>query len=183
MNEMALLEILTVPNPLLKRKSEKVEKIDDALRKTLDDMLETMYEAPGVGLAAPQVGLLKRMVVIDVSPENAPKRPYKMINPVIVSHSDETVMHDEGCLSVPEQYAEVERYKTVVARYTDENGKEQTLSADGLLAICIQHELEHLDGKLFIDHLSKVKRDMIVRRVEKERRWKQDSAKHGKEDE
>lgn len=183
MNEMALLEILTVPNPLLKRKSEKVEKIDDALRKTLDDMLETMYEAPGVGLAAPQVGLLKRMVVVDVSPENAPKHPYKMINPVIVSHSDETVMHDEGCLSVPEQYAEVERYKTVVARYTDENGKEQTLSADGLLAICIQHELEHLDGKLFIDHLSKVKRDMIVRRVEKERRWKQDSAKHGKEDE
>ena len=172
---MALLEILTVPNPLLKRKSEKVEKIDDALRKTLDDMLETMYEAPGVGLAAPQVGLLKRMVVIDVSPENAPKNPYKMIKPVIVSHSDETVMHDEGCLSVPEQYAEVERYKTVVARYIDENGKEQTLSADGLLAICIQHELEHLDGKLFIDHLSKVKRDMIVRRVEKERRWKQDA--------
>ena len=172
---MALLEILTVPNPLLKRKSEKVEKIDDALRKTLDDMLETMYDAPGVGLAAPQVGILKRMVVIDVSREDEPKRPYKMINPVITAHSDETVVHDEGCLSVPEQYAPVERYETVTAEYTDENGKRQTVRADGLLAICIQHELEHLDGKLFIDHLSKVKRDMIVRRVEKERRWKQDS--------
>ena len=172
---MALLKIVEVPDPLLKKKSAKVENIDDALRKTLDDMLETMYDAPGVGLAAPQVGILKRMVVIDVSREDEPKRPYKMINPVSTAHSDETVVHDEGCLSVPEQYAPVERYETVTAEYTDENGKRQTVRADGLLAICIQHELEHLDGKLFIDHLSKVKRDMIVRRVEKERRWKQDS--------
>lgn len=172
---MALLKIVEVPDPLLKKKSAKVENIDDALRKTLDDMLETMYDAPGVGLAAPQVGILKRMVVIDVSREDEPKRPYKMINPVITAHSDETVVHDEGCLSVPEQYAPVERYETVTAEYTDENGKRQTVRADGLLAICIQHELEHLDGKLFIDHLSKVKRDMIIRRVEKERRWKQDS--------
>ncbi len=172
---MALLKIVEVPDPLLKKKSAKVENIDDALRKTLDDMLETMYDAPGVGLAAPQVGILKRMVVIDVSREDEPKHPYKMINPVITAHSDETVVHDEGCLSVPEQYAPVERYETVTAEYTDENGKRQTVRADGLLAICIQHELEHLDGKLFIDHLSKVKRDMIVRRVEKERRWKQDS--------
>ena len=172
---MALLKIVEVPDPLLKKKSAKVENIDDALRKTLDDMLETMYDAPGVGLAAPQVGILKRMVVIDVSREDEPKRPYKMINPVITAHSDETVIHDEGCLSVPEQYAPVERYETVTAEYTDENGKRQTVRADGLLAICIQHELEHLDGKLFIDHLSKVKRDMIIRRVEKERRWKQDS--------
>lgn len=172
---MALLKIVEVPDPLLKKKSAKVENINDALRKTLDDMLETMYDAPGVGLAAPQVGILKRMVVIDVSREDESKRPYKMINPVITAHSDETVVHDEGCLSVPEQYAPVERYETVTAEYTDENGKRQTVRADGLLAICIQHELEHLDGKLFIDHLSKVKRDMIVRRVEKERRWKQDS--------
>lgn len=172
---MALLKIVEVPDPLLKKKSAKVENIDDALCKTLDDMLETMYDAPGVGLAAPQVGILKRMVVIDVSREDEPKRPYKMINPVITAHSDETVIHDEGCLSVPEQYAPVERYETVTAEYTDENGKRQTVRADGLLAICIQHELEHLDGKLFIDHLSKVKRDMIIRRVEKERRWKQDS--------
>ena len=167
---MALLKILEVPNPLLKKKSEKIETLTDDLRKTLDDMLETM-------LAAPQVGLLKRMVVIDVTRDDEPKKPYKMINPVITAHSEKTVMHDEGCLSVPEQYAPVERFETVTVEYTDENGKKQTLDADGLLSICIQHELEHLDGKLFIDHLSKVKRDIIVRRVEKERRWKSDSEK------
>ena len=169
---MALLKILEVPNPVLKKKSAPVETVTDELRTLLNDMLETMYDAPGVGLAAPQVGILKRVVVIDVTRDNEPKHPYKMINPVIVAHSETTDIHDEGCLSVPEQYAPVERYETVTVEYTDENGKKQTLSADGLLAICIQHELEHLDGKLFIDHLSKVKRDMIVRRVEKERRWK-----------
>lgn len=169
---MALLKILEVPNPILKKKSAPVETITDELRTLLNDMLETMYDAPGVGLAAPQVGILKRVVVIDVTRDNEPKHPYKMINPVIVARSETTDVHDEGCLSVPEQYAPVERYETVTVEYTDENGKKQTLSADGLLAICIQHELEHLDGKLFIDHLSKVKRDMIVRRVEKERRWK-----------
>lgn len=169
---MALLKILEVPNPLLKKKSEPVKEITDQLRKTLDDMLETMYAAPGVGLAAPQVGLLKRMVVIDVTRDDEPKKPYKMINPVITAHSETTTVHDEGCLSVPEQYAPVERFETVTVEYTDENGTKQTLNADGLLAICIQHELEHLEGTLFIDHLSKVKRDMIVRRVEKERRWK-----------
>ena len=174
---MALLTILEVPNPLLKKKSEPVAQMDDDIRKLTDDMLETMYEAPGIGLAAPQVGVLKRIVVIDVSRENEPRRPYRMINPVIIDRSEERVMHDEGCLSVPEQYAEVERAKSVTVRYTDENGKERELHAEGLLAIAVQHELDHLDGKLFIDHLSKVKRDMIVRRVEKERRWKADEAK------
>lgn len=174
---MALLTILEVPNPLLKKKSEPVAQVDDDIRKLTDDMLETMYEAPGIGLAAPQVGILKRIVVIDVSRENEPRRPYRMINPVIIDRSEERVMHDEGCLSVPEQYAEVERAKSVTVRYTDENGKERELHAEGLLAIAVQHELDHLDGKLFIDHLSKVKRDMIVRRVEKERRWKADEAK------
>ena len=169
---MALLKILEVPNPLLKKKSAPVAEVTDDLRKLMDNMLETMYDAPGVGLAAPQVGILKRVVVIDVTRDNEPKHPYKMINPVITGHSETTLMHEEGCLSVPEQYAPVERYETVTVEYTDENGKKQTLSADGLLAICIQHELEHLEGKLFIDHLSKVKRDIIVRRVEKERRWK-----------
>lgn len=174
---MALLTILEVPNPLLKKKSEPVAQMDDDIRKLTDDMLETMYEAPGIGLAAPQVGVLKRIVVIDVSRENEPRRPYRMINPVIIDRSEERIMHDEGCLSVPEQYAEVERAKSVTVRYTDENGKERELHAEGLLAIAVQHELDHLDGKLFIDHLSKVKRDMIVRRVEKERRWKADEAK------
>ena len=173
---MALLKILEIPNPLLKKKSEEIKELNDELRKTLNDMLETMYAAPGVGLAAPQVGLLKRMVVIDVTRDDEPKKPYKMINPVITAHSEKTVMHDEGCLSVPEQYAPVERFETVTVEYTDENGKKQVLTADGLLAICIQHELEHLDGKLFIDHLSKVKRDIIIRRIEKERRRKNSHA-------
>ncbi len=173
---MALLKILEIPNPLLKKKSEEIKELNDELRKTLNDMLETMYAAPGVGLAAPQVGLLKRMVVIDVTRDDEPKKPYKMINPVITAHSEETAVHDEGCLSVPEQYAPVERFETVTVEYTDENGKKQVLTADGLLAICIQHELEHLDGKLFIDHLSKVKRDIIVRRIEKERRRKNSHA-------
>lgn len=180
---MSLMKILTVPDPLLKRKCAPVEKIDDDLRKTLDDMLETMYAAPGVGLAAPQVGILKRMVVIDVTREGEERHPYRMINPRITGESDTIVLHEEGCLSVPEQYAEVERFESVTVEYTDENGKKQTLTADGLLAICIQHELEHLDGHLFIDHLSKVKRDMIVRRVEKEQRRKRDAAKHGEADE
>ena len=169
---MALLKILEVPNPLLKKKCAPVAEVTDEVRKLMNDMLETMYDAPGVGLAAPQIGLLQRIVVIDVTRDNEPKHSYKMINPIITEHSETTLMHDEGCLSVPEQYAPVERFETVTVQYTDENGQKQTLSADGLLAICIQHELEHLDGTLFIDHLSKVKRDMIVRRVEKERRWK-----------
>ncbi len=174
---MAILTILEVPNPLLKKKSEPVAEVNADIRKLTDDMLETMYKAPGVGLAAPQVGILKRIVVIDVTRDDEPKRPYRMINPVILERSETHVMHDEGCLSVPDQYAEVERAETVTVRYTDENGKEQTLNADGLLAIAIQHELDHLEGKLFIDYLSKVKRDMIIRRVEKERRWKAEEAK------
>ena len=164
---MALLKILEIPNPLLKKKSAPVGTITNDVRQTLSDMLETMYDAPGVGLAAPQVGILKRMVVIDVTRDNEEKRPYKMINPVITAVSDTHVLHEEGCLSVPEQYAEVDRFEKVTVEYTDENGNRQTLSADGLLAICIQHELEHLDGVLFIDHLSKLKRDMIRRKVEK----------------
>ena len=174
---MALLTILEVPNPLLKKKSVPVETVTAEIKKLTDDMLETMYEAPGVGLAAPQVGILKRIVVIDVTRDDEPKHPYRMINPVILERSEARVMHDEGCLSVPDQYAEVERAQTVTVRYTDENGKEQTLTADGLLAIAIQHELDHLEGKLFIDYLSKVKRDMIIRRIEKERRGKAEEAK------
>lgn len=174
---MALLTILEVPNPLLKKKSVPVETVTAEIKKLTDDMLETMYEAPGVGLAAPQVGILKRIVVIDVTRDDEPKHPYRMINPVILERSETCVMHDEGCLSVPDQYAEVERAQTVTVRYTDENGKEQTLTADGLLAIAIQHELDHLEGKLFIDYLSKVKRDMIIRRIEKERRWKAEETK------
>ncbi|MCQ2966440.1 MAG: peptide deformylase [Alphaproteobacteria bacterium] len=167
---MTILNILTVPNLDLKKKCSKVEKIDDEVKKQLDDMLETMYDAPGIGLAAPQVGLLKRMVVIDVSKDGEEKRPYKMINPVIIEKSTETDFYDEGCLSVPDQYASIERAKEVTVQYTDENGKQQTEHAKGLFAICIQHELDHLDGKVFIDYLSQVKRDMIIRRVKKMQR-------------
>lgn len=167
---MTILNILTVPNLDLKKKCSKVEQIDDEIKKQLDDMLETMYDAPGIGLAGPQVGILKRMVVIDITKDEEPKHPYKMINPVIVEKSEEKDFYDEGCLSVPDQYASIERPKEVTVQYTDENGKQQTEHATGLLARCIQHELDHLDGKVFIDYLSKVKRDMIVRRVQKQQR-------------
>lgn len=173
---MALLTILEVPNPILKKKSEKVEKITEEIRQLADDMLETMYAAPGVGLAAPQVGVLKRIVVIDTTRDNEPKNPYRMINPEIIERSEERLMHDEGCLSVPEQYAEVERCETVTVKYMDENGEGKVLTAGGLLAIAIQHEIDHLDGRLFIDYLSKVKRDMIIRRIEKERRKAKEEA-------
>lgn len=176
---MAIRTILEIPNPLLKKKSEKVDAVTDEIRQLTDDMLETMYDAPGVGLAAPQIGVLKRIVVIDTSRENEPKAPYRMINPEIIKRSEERVLHDEGCLSVPEQYAEVERAERVTVRYTDENGQEKVLEADGLLAVAVQHELDHLDGRLFIDYLSKIKRDMIVRRIEKERRRKAEVEKEG----
>lgn len=167
---MTILNILTVPNLDLKKKCNKVEQINDEIKRQLEDMLETMYDAPGIGLAGPQVGILKRMVVIDVTKDGEPKHPYKMINPVIIEKSEEKDFYDEGCLSVPDQYASIERPKEVTIQYTDENGKQQTEHATGLLARCIQHELDHLDGKVFIDYLSKVKRDMIVRRIQKQQR-------------
>ena len=173
---MALLKILEIPNPLLKKKSAPVAAVTPEIKQLLADMLETMYAAPGVGLAAPQIGVLKRMVVIDVAGKNDPPQPYCLVNPKITDKSEQLVLHEEGCLSVPEQYAEVERHQAVTVEYTDENGHPQTLYADGLLAICIQHELDHLDGKLFIDRLSKVKRDIIKRKVEKLRRLKETDA-------
>ena len=146
---MALLEILTVPNPLLKRKSEKVEKIDDALRKTLDDMLETMYDAYGVGLAAPQVGMLKRIVVIDVGDENG---PYVLINPAIKETSGEQT-GEEGCLSVPGKSGIVTRPNVVTVEAQDINMEPFTLTGEGLLARAICHECEHLDGILYVEHV------------------------------
>lgn len=174
---MALLKILEIPNPLLKKKCALVPAVTDEIRQTLSDMLETMYDAPGVGLAAPQIGLLQRMVVIDASGKNETPCPYKMVNPVIIEKSPETVLYEEGCLSVPEQYAEVERFEKVTVQYTDENGQNQILKAEGLLAIAVQHELDHLDGKLFIDRLSKLKRDIIKRKVDKIHRFRQENEK------
>ncbi|MCQ2914514.1 MAG: peptide deformylase [Alphaproteobacteria bacterium] len=164
---MAILPILVVPNPILKKKCTEIKDINDEIRKNLDDMLETMYDAPGIGLAGPQVGITKRMVVIDVSKDDEAKHPLKMINPKIVNESEDGVEYEEGCLSVPGQYATVERSAEVDVEYLDENGKEQKLHADGLLAICIQHELDHLDGVVFIDYLSRLKRNMIIKKVQK----------------
>lgn len=167
---MAKLSILTAPDPRLKRKSLPVTSVDDAIRQLIDDMFETMYAAPGVGLAAPQVGDLRRIVVIDVARQNETPTPLALINPEIIAVTEDDAAFEEGCLSVPEQYADVVRPRGVTVRFLDRNGVRQDLSAEGLLAVCVQHEIDHLDGILFIDHLSQLKRNMILRKLTKARR-------------
>ena len=166
---MALLEILEAPHPVLKTRAAAVETIDEALRRLVADMFETMYVAPGIGLAAPQVGVLKRVVVIDVA-EGEERRPMTLVNPEIVWRSEEVATAEEGCLSLPNQFADVTRPQAVRLRYRDEQGIERELAADGLLARCVQHEVDHLDGILFTDHLSALRRSMILRRLSKTRR-------------
>ena len=161
------MKILQLPNPLLRQKSVEITDVNDEIRETLNDMLETMYEARGVGLAAPQVGLLHRMVVIDIASKDEEPQPIKMVNPVIVWRSDETESGSEGCLSIPNQYAPVERNVAVKVEYLDEKGKKQILDAQGFLAVAVQHELDHLDGIIFIDHLSDLRRKMLLKRHEK----------------
>ncbi len=169
---MAILEVLEYPHPILKQKAEKVTQIDDALRKTLDDMLETMYDDAGCGLAAPQVGILKRMVVIDIAHEDEEPAPMFLINPEIIWRSEERVCGEEGCLSVPDMRAEVERFAKVRLRYLDRDGHEQELLAEDFLAIAVQHELDHLDGILYIDRISRLKRQMLLKKLEKSRKDK-----------
>ena len=164
---MALLDILTVPNPVLKQVSTPVERVDDDLRRLMDDMLETMYAAPGIGLAAIQVGVPKQVIVMDLARQDEPPKPRYFVNPEILWASDETAPYEEGCLSVPEIYDEVDRPARVKLRYLDYHGKEVTEDAEGLFAVCIQHEMDHLKGVLFIDHLSRLKRDRAVARVRK----------------
>ncbi|MBO9507082.1 MAG: peptide deformylase [Rhodospirillales bacterium] len=164
---MALRDILIVPDPRLKQECEEVAEVNDEIRELLDDMLETMYAAPGIGLAAPQIGVMKRLVVMDVSDDKEKPQPLKLVNPEIIWESEDTSVYQEGCLSIPEQYADVERPAEVGLRYLDENGKEHEIEADGLLATCIQHELDHLDGILFTDYLSALKRNMILKKVQK----------------
>ncbi|GAA0605566.1 MULTISPECIES: peptide deformylase [Thalassospira] len=164
---MALREILIVPDPRLKKECEPVEEVNDEIKTLLDDMLETMYAAPGIGLAAPQIGVMKRVVVMDVSDDKDKPEPLKLINPEIIWESEETSIYQEGCLSIPEQYADVERPAEVGMRYMDENGETHEIEADGLLATCIQHEIDHLDGVLFTDYLSALKRNMILKKVQK----------------
>ena len=162
---MAILEVLEHPNPILKQKAVKVEAVNDDVRALLDDMLETMYASFGVGLAAPQIGVLKRIVVIDIAFEGQKPEPMFLINPEIIETSEETVICEEGCLSVPEQRADVERFDSVKVKYLDYNGKECELFADDFLAIAMQHELDHLDGVLYIDRLSRVKRNMLLKKL------------------
>ncbi|NQW00847.1 MAG: peptide deformylase [Rhodospirillales bacterium] len=167
---MALLPIIVAPDPRLKIKAEAVDQVDDELRAFMHDMLETMYAAPGIGLAGPQVGLGKRVIVVDVrenAEDDGAPNPYCMVNPQIIEVSREDRIHDEGCLSLPDQYAEVERPDSIRVRYTDENNTVQELDADGLLATCIQHEIDHLDGILFVDHITALKRKMILRKLTK----------------
>ena len=162
---MARLPILTAPDPRLKAKAKPVERVDDGVRQLMDDMLETMYVAPGIGLAAPQVGVSKRVIVLDLAKENEPRAPLKLANPEIVWVSDEDAVFEEGCLSVPEHYAEVARPAAVRIRYLDYENETREMEASGLLATCLQHEIDHLDGVLFIDRLTALKRNIILRKL------------------
>lgn len=164
---MALREILVVPHPVLKQVSTPVETVDDDLRVLMDDMLETMYAAPGIGLAAVQIGVPKRVIVMDLArPEEEPQPRY-YVNPEILWASEETAPYEEGCLSVPEIFDEVERPARVKLRYLNYQGEQVEEDAEGLFAVCIQHEMDHLEGVLFIDHLSRLKREQAVKKVKK----------------
>lgn len=164
---MALLPIITIPDPILRQVSTPVERVDNAIEKLASDMLTTMYEAPGIGLAAIQVGVPKRMFVLDVADDDEGPQPIVMINPEIVSVGPELRMHEEGCLSIPDVLVEIERPSTCTVRYIDRAGKAQVLEADGLLATAIQHEYDHLNGRMIIDYLSRLRRDMVVRKFKK----------------
>ena len=164
-----LIPIVKIPDPVLRQIAKPVEEITDGVRQLLDDMTATMYDAPGIGLAAPQINVSQRLVVMDSGNDVLPEL-YKMVNPEIIILSKEHSVLEEGCLSIPDQTAEVKRPTEVSIKYLDETGSTQTLTTDGLLAACIQHEIDHLNGVLFIDHISRLKRDMITRRVIKELR-------------
>ena len=164
---MAILPILTAPDPRLKTVSEPVAEVDDEIRKLMDDMLETMYDAPGIGLAAIQVGVPKRVIVMDLAREDEEPRPLFFANPEITWLGGDTAPYEEGCLSVPDFYEEVERPAEAHFQFLDYHGKPQVLKADGLVATCLQHEMDHLDGILFIDHLSRLKRSVILRKLTK----------------
>ena len=169
---MAILPILTAPDPRLKILSTPVERVDAALRRLMDDMLETMYAAPGIGLAAVQIGVPKQVIVMDIAREGEKPEPRYFVNPKIIAASEEMRVAEEGCLSLPEQFADVERPARVTVDYLDYNGAAKALEADGLLAVCLQHEMDHLTGVLFVDHISKIKRGIILRKLTKARRLK-----------
>ena len=167
---MTTRNIIIEPDAILRKKSETLEKVDNELKVLMDDMLETMYAAPGIGLAAVQVGILKRLIVIDVSKEKEKKNPLFLINPKIISKSKNTSIYEEGCLSLPGYFAEIERPAECQIEYIDYGGKKKEMKASGLLATCIQHEVDHLNGILFIDYLSKLKKDMIIKKLIKHKK-------------
>jgi peptide deformylase len=167
---MALLTVLVAPDPRLKLKAKPVEVVDDQVRQVMDDMLETMYAAPGIGLAAPQIGDPRRIIVIDVAHDDEEKKPLRMANPEILWRSDEETTYNEGCLSLPDHYADVTRPKEIKVRYLDHQNEIRELHADGLLATVIQHEMDHLQGVLFVDHISPLKRNIILRKLTKQKR-------------
>ena len=164
---MSVKEIITVPDDVLKKISEPIEKVGINEKKLIIDLFETMYDSKGIGLAAVQVGILKRVLVIDVSNKDEEKNPIVLINPVIKKLSNDTSVYEEGCLSIPETFIEIERPKICEVEYVDEKGSKKNLKCDGLLSTCVQHEINHLDGKLIIDHLSKLKKDFIIKKISK----------------
>lgn len=171
---MALLPLLIAPDPRLKRKALPVERVDARIVRLMDDMLETMYQAPGIGLAAPQVGVAERVIVLDLAEKDTPPQPLRMANPHVVWASTESRLYNEGCLSLPEHYAEVERPAQVRVRYLDETNAPREIEAEGLLATCIQHEIDHLEGVLFVDHISALKRNIILRKLVKFKKQQED---------
>ena len=167
---MTIRKILTEPDPFLRQKSELVNEVNDEVRVLMDDMLETMYDAPGIGLAAIQVGVPKRIIVIDLSKDKEKKNPLFFVNPELVTKSKKDTSYEEGCLSVPNQFAEISRPDACKVKYLDYNGSQRILEAQGLLATCIQHEMDHLEGILFIDYLSKLKKNMILKKLSKQKK-------------
>ena len=168
--QMAIFPILTLPDPVLRKQAKPIERVDVELRRLMDDMLLTMYDAPGIGLAAPQIGISRRLIVMDPAKEEAPKTPLNMVNPEILDRSEEMRIHEEGCLSIPDFTAEVERPDKTRVSYIDREGKRQEMDLEGIWSTLVQHEIDHLNGVLFIDYLSRLKRDMVVRKFTKAKR-------------
>ncbi len=167
---MAILPIITIPDPVLREKAATIERVDAALLELAQDLLATMYAAPGIGLAAPQVGILRRLIVMDPSRDEEPKQPLIMVNPVILERGGEMRTHEEGCLSIPEFTAEIKRPASTRVSYIDERGKPQENTLEGIWSTLVQHEIDHLNGVLFIDYLSRLKRDMVVKKFTKQKR-------------
>jgi peptide deformylase len=167
---MAVRPILTIPDPVLRRQAKPVERVDAELRRLIEDMFATMYDAPGIGLAAPQIGISRRLIIMDPAKDEAPKTPLVMVNPEILDRSEELRLHEEGCLSIPEFTAEIERPAKTRVAYIDREGKPQERELEGIWSTLVQHEIDHLNGILFIDYLSRLKRDMVVKRFAKQKR-------------